>query len=183
MEFVSQVLTGTGSEQAIPHSIGQPPRAIAVVPTDLTVATGPWSVVEGGHTATELKLTVTSGAKYRVYAWRWSHEEKTPAESPVFVKETRRMREVVRSFPPKPRPPGKLELASKPRQDQNAVQGPYLTALVGRTVKVRFLDGKTLTGTLRGHDTFALRLETDGQELLIYKHFIGYVVPVLAGQT
>ena len=91
------------------------------------------------------------------------------------------MREVVRSFPPKPRPMGKLEV--RPRQYQNAVQGPYLTALVGRTVRVRFLDGKTLTGTLRGHDTFALRLETDGQELLIYKHFIGYVCPVTSTGT
>jgi hypothetical protein len=56
--------TGTGAEQTIAHTLGRVPTAVVVVPTEIPVAG--WVVTEGTHTETNLKLTVTLAAKYKV---------------------------------------------------------------------------------------------------------------------
>jgi hypothetical protein len=64
--FVSTELTGTGSPQNIPHGLG-------VIPTirliSLTyVPSGGATITEGTHTSTNIVVTVTTGAKFKVFA-------------------------------------------------------------------------------------------------------------------
>lgn len=69
-QFVSTEQTGNGSAQSIAHGLGLVPAAVLIVPTDLTPATvGSYSAVEGTHTATNVVVTVTSGKKYKVWAF------------------------------------------------------------------------------------------------------------------
>ena len=68
--FVSAEQTGTGAAQNVAHGLGVAPTAVLVAPTDLTPATlGQYSAVEGAHTATNVVVTVTSGKKFKVFAW------------------------------------------------------------------------------------------------------------------
>lgn len=68
--FASAEQTGDGTEQLIAHGLGRTPRMVMVTPTDLLPATtGDYTVTEGVHDATHVKVTVTSGKKYKVYAW------------------------------------------------------------------------------------------------------------------
>ena len=79
--FLSTVKTGTGAAQNIAHGLvgyqlaaGTPlqpavPTAVLVVLTDNSGSAGVFTVTEGVHDATNVKLTVTSGAKYKVLAW------------------------------------------------------------------------------------------------------------------
>ena len=68
--FVSTEQTGTGSAQNVAHGLSVIPRAVLVVPTDLTAATvGQYSAVEGTHTNINVVVTVTSGKKYKVLAY------------------------------------------------------------------------------------------------------------------
>ena len=68
--FFSTEQTGTGASQNVAHGLGIKPRGVVVWPTDLTPATvGSYSVVEGTHAATNVVLTVTSGKKFKVFAW------------------------------------------------------------------------------------------------------------------
>lgn len=69
--FYSAEQTGTGSSQDIAHGLGVIPGRVLIELTDLTPATaGSVAVVKGAHDATNVKVTVTTGKKYRVWAWR-----------------------------------------------------------------------------------------------------------------
>lgn len=69
--FYSAELTGTGASQDVAHGLGVIPGRVLVEPTDLTPATaGSYAVVKGAHDATNVKVTVTTGKKFRVWAWR-----------------------------------------------------------------------------------------------------------------
>jgi hypothetical protein len=68
--FVSDERTATGSEEDVPHNFALVPTYVAVVPTDLSPSVaGVFTVAEGTHDATNCKVTVTSGKKYKVLAW------------------------------------------------------------------------------------------------------------------
>jgi hypothetical protein len=68
--FKSSEQTGTGSEQSISHGLGVTPGLVIVYPTDTSVATaGVYVVAEGTHTTSVVKVTVTTGKKYRVVAF------------------------------------------------------------------------------------------------------------------
>lgn len=63
--FVSGVQTGTGTEQTIAHTLKKVPSAVFIVPAGDTRATwAAWSVTYGTHTASDLKITATSGVQY-----------------------------------------------------------------------------------------------------------------------
>jgi len=68
--FVSAETTGTGSAQNVAHPFGTAPSKVVVMPTELAadLAAG-YDAAQGTHTATNIVLTVTSGAKFVVVAW------------------------------------------------------------------------------------------------------------------
>lgn len=67
--FVSTEQTGTGALQNIPHGLGVVPSNVVITPTDLSPATiGQYTVVEGAHDAANIKVTVTTGKKYKIHA-------------------------------------------------------------------------------------------------------------------
>jgi hypothetical protein len=68
--FVSAEQTGNGSAQNVAHGLGLVPSAVLIVPTDTAPATtGAYTATEGTHTETNVVVTVTSGKKYKVFAW------------------------------------------------------------------------------------------------------------------
>lgn len=68
--FKSSEQTGTGSEQSITHSLGATPGLVIVYPTDTSPSTaGEYIMTEGTHTSTVVKVTVTTGKKYKVVAF------------------------------------------------------------------------------------------------------------------
>lgn len=68
--FISTERTATGSEETIAHGLGATPASVLVIPTDTSPATaGVFTVTEGTHTSTNVLVTVTSGKKYKVFAW------------------------------------------------------------------------------------------------------------------
>ena len=68
--FISTEQTGTGSSQDIAHGLGVVPVAVFVAPTDLApVTTGDYTVTEGAHDITNVKVTVTTGKKFKIWAW------------------------------------------------------------------------------------------------------------------
>jgi len=68
--FVSTEQTGTGSAQNVAHGLGVVPSAVLVAPTELAadLAAG-YDCAEGTHTSTNVVVTVTTGAKFKVLAW------------------------------------------------------------------------------------------------------------------
>lgn len=68
--FVSTEQTGTGSSQNVPHGLGYTPTKVIValteLPADLTAGA---DVAEGAHDATNVKVTVTTGIKFKVLAF------------------------------------------------------------------------------------------------------------------
>jgi len=68
--FVSTEQTGTGSAQNVAHGLGAVPAVVLVAPTELAagLAAG-YDCAEGTHTSTNVVVTVTSGAKFKVLAW------------------------------------------------------------------------------------------------------------------
>lgn len=69
--FKSAETTGTGSAQDIAHGLGVVPSCVAIIPTDLSASTvGQYVAVEGVHDATNVKVTVTTGKKFIVLAWK-----------------------------------------------------------------------------------------------------------------
>ena len=67
--FLSAVQTGTGAQQSIAHGLGAVPAGVQVTLTDNSGSGNVFTVAEGAHDATNVKVTVTSGAKYKVHAW------------------------------------------------------------------------------------------------------------------
>jgi hypothetical protein len=61
--------TANGNEQSLTHNLGSVPTLVIVYKTADTRETwAAWSLAEGTHTATAIKITGTSGIKYRVVA-------------------------------------------------------------------------------------------------------------------
>jgi hypothetical protein len=68
--FCSTVQTGTGAAQNIAHGLGAVPAGVLVSVVDnSTAGADPFTVAEGAHTGTNVVVTVTTGAKYKVLAW------------------------------------------------------------------------------------------------------------------
>jgi len=68
--FVSTEQTGNGSAQNVAHGLGATPSKVLIVPTDTAPATtGAYTATEGTHTSTNVVVTVTTGKKYKVFAW------------------------------------------------------------------------------------------------------------------
>ena len=77
------------------------------------------------------------------------------------------------------------ETQQAPAQDGSAaekfqgyvIQRRWLDRAKGKTVQVRFLDGKGVKGELIGHDNYCLsvKLEAAPEPVLVFKHAIAYV--------
>jgi hypothetical protein len=67
-KFLSAEQTGTGSSQNIAHGLSAAPALVFVIPSDITG--GAFTVAYGAHDATNAVVTVTSGEKYRVVAFK-----------------------------------------------------------------------------------------------------------------
>lgn len=65
--FKSTEQTGNGSPQNVAHGLGVVPSVVLIQPSNLTG--GPYVVVEGTHTSTNVVVTVTNGEKYLVVAY------------------------------------------------------------------------------------------------------------------
>lgn len=66
--FLSAETTGTGSAQNVAHGLGRAPANVAVMLTEFASGLN-IDIAEGTHTTTNVVLTVTSGAKFKVMAW------------------------------------------------------------------------------------------------------------------
>lgn len=66
--FLSTEQTGNGSEQSVAHGLATVPALVFAVPSDLTG--GAFVVAYGTHTTTNALVTVTSGEKYRIVAFK-----------------------------------------------------------------------------------------------------------------
>lgn len=64
--FISTIQTGTGVSQNIAHGLGSTPTSVKLALT--TVAVGGADITPGVHTATNVVVTVTAGAKFMVEA-------------------------------------------------------------------------------------------------------------------
>jgi len=60
--------TGTGSEQSIAHGLGVTPSLVIINITGSPATYAALTESLGTHDATNVKVTVTSGWKYKVYA-------------------------------------------------------------------------------------------------------------------
>jgi len=67
--FCSTEQTGTGASQSIAHGLGATPAKVFVSCTDNSGSTNVFTVTEGSHDGTNVKVTVTTGAKFKVLAW------------------------------------------------------------------------------------------------------------------
>jgi len=72
---------------------------------------------------------------------------------------------------------------NKPASSTINVQDPFFYQLrkEARTVHVYLVSGKRLTGILRRFDRYAIVLENNGQEQLVYKHAIASLSPASSG--
>lgn len=68
---------------------------------------------------------------------------------------------------------------SKPGSSTINIQDPFFYQLrkEARTVHVYLVSGKRLTGVLRRFDRYAVILENQGQEQLVYKHAVASITP------
>ena len=66
--FLSTEQTGNGSAQSVAHGFGAVPKLAFVIPSDITG--GAYAVAYGTHTTTNVVVTVTTGEKYRVVAFK-----------------------------------------------------------------------------------------------------------------
>jgi len=67
--FVSPEQTGSGSQQTIAHGLGAAPSVVIIALTEFASNLNV-DVAEGTHTSTNVLVTVTNGAKYKVLAIR-----------------------------------------------------------------------------------------------------------------
>ena len=71
-KFQSAVRVATGASESIAHGLGVVPSLVLVSVYDDTnagVLASGYAVVEGAHDATNLKVTVTANAKYKIIAF------------------------------------------------------------------------------------------------------------------
>jgi len=69
-QFLSTVVTATGSAQNVAHGLGATPAGVLISVTDTSAtAAGTFTVTEGTHTSTNVVVTVTASAKFKVLAW------------------------------------------------------------------------------------------------------------------
>lgn len=66
--FLSAEITGDGSAQSTAHGLATVPTLVFAVPSDITG--GAFAVAYGTHTSTNAIVTVTTGEKYRVVAFK-----------------------------------------------------------------------------------------------------------------
>jgi hypothetical protein len=66
--FLSAEITGNGSSQDTAHGLGATPTLVFAIPSDLSG--GAYTVAYGTHDGTNCKVTVTTGEKYRVVAFK-----------------------------------------------------------------------------------------------------------------
>jgi hypothetical protein len=66
--FLSAEITGNGSAQSTAHGLATVPTLVFAIPSDATG--GAFAVVYGTHTTTNAIVTVTSGEKYRIVAFK-----------------------------------------------------------------------------------------------------------------
>lgn len=65
--FFSTEQTGTGSSQNVAHGLAAAPAGVLI---GVTESDGnAFDVAEGTHTSTNVVVTVTSGVKFKVFAW------------------------------------------------------------------------------------------------------------------
>jgi len=62
-QFLSAVQTGNA------HGLGAVPAGVLISCADNSGSSNVFTVAEGTHDATNVKVTVTTGAKYKVLAW------------------------------------------------------------------------------------------------------------------
>ena len=72
-DFCSGIQTATGSQQTIAHGLGKVPDFVLIIVTNGHNGSGAGgtsfpTITEGAHTATNVLVTVTTGAQYKVYA-------------------------------------------------------------------------------------------------------------------
>ena len=65
--FVSTEQTGTGSSQNVAHCLAAVPAAVLIAVTESDG--NAFDVAEGAHDGTNVVVTVTSGVKFKVFAW------------------------------------------------------------------------------------------------------------------
>ena len=65
---LSAEITANGSAQSTAHGLGSTPSLVYVIPSNLTG--GPFVVTYGTHTSTDAVVTVTTGEKYRIVAFK-----------------------------------------------------------------------------------------------------------------
>jgi hypothetical protein len=66
--FVSTEQTGNGAQQSVAHGLAAAPAGVLIAVTEDPAGSG-FDVAEGTHTATNVLVTVTTGVKYKVFAW------------------------------------------------------------------------------------------------------------------
>lgn len=66
--FKSTEQTGTGAPQNIAHGLARTPALVIVISSDDGAVTGAVTLTEGVHDGTNVVVTATSGAKYKVIA-------------------------------------------------------------------------------------------------------------------
>lgn len=67
--YASAERTGTGSQETIAHGLGSAPSHVFAVLTEF-LSSANVDVTEGAHTATNILITVTTGVKYKLLAYR-----------------------------------------------------------------------------------------------------------------
>ena len=73
--FASTNTTATGSSQSIAHGLGSTPSMVLVIPTSGDNGSGATgnlmpAITEGSHTSSNVVVTVTAGATFKVFAWK-----------------------------------------------------------------------------------------------------------------
>jgi sRNA-binding regulator protein Hfq len=73
----------------------------------------------------------------------------------------------------------KIEEQVNAMRDLTWVAADLLNELGGKKVKLKSIDGSTLSGTLESYDRFNLKIKTDkGKSFVVMKHAIASIEPV-----
>ena len=60
--FLSGIITATGSAQNIAHGLGDVPTKVLVAMVDVNFGNGKYTIIEGTHTSTNLVITISGGS-------------------------------------------------------------------------------------------------------------------------